>query len=83
MSESSTVVEHPNMSNNVSVPAQASSNDGGFFEQYETGLNEYLEHLVDLYLDQLIMYNQGIVGSLDFLPQSAHEVYHRRNTTVG
>jgi len=77
MSESSTVVDVTNMSENVAVlPSCANPSDEDGFDQYETELNEYLEHLVDLYLDQLILYNRGIVGSLDFMPESMHNVYH-------
>jgi len=65
-----------NMSEVESVPLCTNLGDGDVFAQYEMELNKYFKHLVDLYMDWLILYNLGIVGSLDFLPESVDDVYH-------
>jgi len=73
MPESSAWVIDSDISENVSVQSCAVERDNHVFDQYELELNEYLEHLVDLYMDRLVLYNRGIVGSLDFMPD---DVYH-------
>lgn len=73
MSELSGRVSDSDMSENESVLSCAVERDSDIFEQYELELNEYLEHLVDSYMDRLVLYNRGIVGSLHFMPD---DVYH-------
>lgn len=76
MLESSASVVDADMSENESAQSNDDLSDVNVFEQYEMELNKYLEHLVDLYLDRLILYNRGVVGTLDFMPESMHDVYH-------
>jgi len=64
------------MSEIIAIQSYADPSDGDAFEQYETKLNEYLHHLVDLHMDRQILYNMGVVGSFDFVPESMHDVYH-------
>jgi len=47
-----------------------------FFEEYEDQFAEYLERLVNLHLERLDWYDSGFVSTMDFIPETADEVYH-------
>jgi len=76
MSESTDLIIEADMQNNCSVQSWSNPGDKKFFDLYETGLDEYLSYLVQMYMDWQILYNVGIVRSLDFMPKSMHDVYH-------
>lgn len=76
MPESSASIVNADMPENDNVQSCDASDEGNVFDQYESDLNNYLKHLVDLYMDRLVLYNRGVVGSLDFMPDSLHDVYH-------
>jgi len=76
MSELSAWIIDSDMSEYEFAQSCAVEGDSDGFDQYERELNEYLEYLVDLYMDRLVLYNWGIVGSFDFMPETLHDVYH-------
>lgn len=64
------------VNDNETVQSCVSPSVGDSIEQWEVEFEEYLERMVYLHMDRQELYDLGLVGSMDFMPESIDDVYH-------